>query len=319
MGLSQQFVLRDGQPEINLFRSDYKQLDNTRSYYKLHTKRKTWRDAKAKCVLEGAKMFYPENIIEVDAVLKHINETGPNIDSVYIGISSLLTKGVFLGVDGVPIRNVYSQWMVGEPNDAAAEDDCIVMNKLGLYKDDKCNRRLPYLCKKTKHSFTKWNYECNVPFLDYKYSKELNKCYKFHTQPKSWRFAADICESEQAYLAIPNSQQEADYLSKITNEDPKNYGGRYLSGVVHLGYRYNETLHDWITLKGDTLKQAGYSKWYVYQPDGGERELCGSMQYNGQLNDVTCETMDCYFICERDNDNFNLISEIFAIDRTEKN
>ncbi|XP_013146066.1 PREDICTED: C-type mannose receptor 2-like [Papilio polytes] len=306
------YVLIFGQPELHYFRSDYKHVDGTRSYYKIHAKEKTWKDAKVRCALEGAKLFYPENYVEVNAIIRHINETNPNIDSIFVGISSPLTKGVFIGVDGVPIRNVYNQWMLGEPNDNNAEDDCIVMNKRGLYKDDKCNRRLPYLCKKTMHTFTKWNYECNIPFLDYKYSRELNKCYKFHTLPKTWKFAAQICEAEQAYLAIPNSQQEADYLSKITNESPKNYGGQHLNGVVHLGFRYNETLDDWITLKDETLEQAGYSNWDDYKPDGGDKEPCGSMFYNGRLNDVTCGALDSYFICERDNDNLNVFGEVFA-------
>ncbi|KPI91590.1 Hemolymph lipopolysaccharide-binding protein [Papilio xuthus] len=192
--------------------------------------------------------------------------------------------------------------MAGEPNDATAEDDCVVMNKLGIYQDSKCNTWLPYICKKTMQSFREWNAECKSPFLDYKFNKELNKCYKFHTQPKSWRDAEKICEAEQAYLAIPNSQQEADHLSKITNDNPKNYEGYYLSGAVHLGYRFDETIEDWVTLKGETLEQAGYSVWNYYQPDGGEKEYCGGMFYNGEFNDISCETQDCYFICERDID-----------------
>ncbi|XP_013146445.1 PREDICTED: macrophage mannose receptor 1-like [Papilio polytes] len=299
------YVLTSGQPKLHFFRSDYKYLDATRSFYKIH-KAKTWRDAKVKCDLEGAKLFYPKNINERDVVISYINKINRNIDSIYIGINAV-TKGVFQSVDGVPIKDVYNQWMSGEPNDITAEDDCIVMNKIGLYKDDKCNRRLPYLCKKTMESFTQWNNECNVPFLEYKFNKELNKCYKFHTLPKSWVDAAQTCEAEQAYLAIPNSQEEASYLSKITNENPKNYSGSYLSGAVHLGYRFDETLDDWITVKGDTLEQAGYFVWNYYKPDGGEQEHCGGMFYNGQLNDISCEAQHCYFICERDNDNLNAI------------
>lgn len=89
-----------GQPELHYFRSDYKHVDGTRSYYKIHAKEKTWKDAKVRCALEGAKLFYPENYVEVNAIIRHINETNPNIDSIFVGISSPLTKGVFIGVDG---------------------------------------------------------------------------------------------------------------------------------------------------------------------------------------------------------------------------
>lgn len=43
----------------------------------------------------------------------------------------------------------------------------------------------------------------------------------------------------------------------------------------------------------------GYKTWGSNQPDGGDKENCGSMFYNGKLNDISCNKK-CFFICERE-------------------
>lgn len=48
---------------------------------------------------------------------------------------------------------------------------------------------------------------------------------------------------------------------------------------------------------GESLEKAGYAVWDNYYEDGkGER--CGAMLYNGRLNDVSCEDLKCFFVCE---------------------
>lgn len=65
---------------------------------------------------------------------------------------------------------------------------------------------------------------------------------------------------------------------------------------------------------GETLEQAGYASWGNNQPDGGENERCGSMFYNGQLNDVSCTTVRCFFICERENKLLGFLNDKFGKD-----
>lgn len=48
---------------------------------------------------------------------------------------------------------------------------------------------------------------------------------------------------------------------------------------------------------GESLEKAGYAVWdNYYEDDKGER--CGAMLYNGRLNDVSCEDLKCFFVCE---------------------
>ncbi|KPI91593.1 Hemolymph lipopolysaccharide-binding protein [Papilio xuthus] len=303
----------DGQPQIKHFRDDYKYLEGTSSFYKIHTIQKTWEQAKKRCALEGATLFYPEDQNEVDVVLAHLKETQPMYAWIFVGISSKLAKGVFTTVDGVAIRHIYNRWGHGEPNDANGEEDCVILRKEGTYNDEKCSNKFPFICKKTLQSL-KWNEECNTPYLDYKYNVDLGRCYKFHLHPLTWREAVEACDAEQAYLAIINSQQEASHLVNITASAPKDkVQGWYLRGAVHLGFNYDTTEEDWRTTTGETLEQAGYAMWGNYQPDGGESERCGSMFYNGHLNDIGCEGHRCFFICEKENELLSLFDDRFGI------
>lgn len=58
------------------------------------------------------------------------------------------------------------------------------------------------------------------------------------------------------------------------------------------------------TFSGTTLADSGYINWGYGQPDGAARgvdERCGSMFYNGHLNDIRCDRK-CFFICEHEVD-----------------
>lgn len=57
------------------------------------------------------------------------------------------------------------------------------------------------------------------------------------------------------------------------------------------------------------LEDSGYSKWGGGQPDGKGQEKCGSMFYNGHLNDISCDRL-LFFICEHE---INLLSNDFIL------
>ncbi|XP_014370527.2 C-type mannose receptor 2 isoform X3 [Papilio machaon] len=293
----------DGQKQEKHFRDDYTYLEETNSFYKIHMMPRSWENAKKRCLLEGATLFFPELSIEADVVLDHLKKTLSLSASIHVGISSLLTKGVFITVSGDALRDVYNAWAPGEPNNYKDEEDCVVMRSDGKLMDAKCANKLPFICKKTKIEMDrKWNEECNSPYLDYEYNEDLGRCYKFHLYPRSWKDAVETCDAEQAYLAIINSQLEAEHLVNITANAPKDkIKGKYKRGIVHLGFIYDKTIGDWKTIMGETLEQAGYAEWGNNQPDGGVNMNCGSMFYNGQLNDVSCEVYRFFFICEREN------------------
>lgn len=55
----------------------------------------------------------------------------------------------------------------------------------------------------------------------------------------------------------------------------------------------------YITIHGQTLAKAGFTRWAGGQPDNaGGNENCGSLHKSGGLNDINCAT-PFGFICEQ--------------------
>ncbi|XP_026329389.1 macrophage mannose receptor 1-like [Hyposmocoma kahamanoa] len=293
------------------YRKDYTYLISIDNFYKVHTIHRTWAEAKKRCELEGAKLFYPQNANEAEEVVKFLKETQP-FSWVLVGISNTISKEVFETIDGNPIEDVYNRWAPGEPNDADGMEGCVTLNKEGKLHDDRCDKKYPFICKKALADL-EWNKDCDMPDKDYIFNQKLGKCYKFHLTPKNWTDAITTCSAEQSYLAIIESQVEADHLVQMTADAPKHkVHGDYLAGTVHLGF-HKKYSDEWKTIKGVPLYNSGYAKWGGGQPDNrGGTEVCGSMFYDGGLNDMSCYVR-CFFICEHDigifagtsNDRFN--------------
>ncbi|CAH2073666.1 unnamed protein product, partial [Iphiclides podalirius] len=244
--------------QTNFFRYDYKYLEDMRSFYKVHTVNKTWQEAKL----------------------------------------DLMAKEVYTTVNGDSIKDVYGNWAPGEPNNSNGNEDCLVLNLDGTLNDDQCNKRYPFICKKTLASL-KWNTLCNVPDLDYRYDDELGRCYKFHATAQSWTEAALVCDIEQSYLAVLNSDVEAKHLAKITGDSvDTNRVTSNLCNSVALGFS-NKDNEGWKTILGTKLIESEYEKWDENQPEEGT-EQCGFMSYNGLLKGLSCENK-CPFICEHEN------------------
>ncbi|CAH0604796.1 unnamed protein product [Chrysodeixis includens] len=277
-----------GQRDRKFFRKDYTFLEATNTFYKIHTIQRSWAEAKKICKLEGASFYYAESDEEAKVVLDHWHQTQP-LPRVWIGVSDLVAKGVFETYDGIPISEVYHNWAPGEPNDNGGFEDCVIMRRDGTLNDVKCEKH-SFICKK-KLQFLEWNTKCNMPNPDYKFIKDVGKCYKFHNTAMTWTEAYAACSAEQAYLAIINNQVEADYLELLAN-----IPGNEETEAVHLGF-HNRDGEGWQTVRGTTLEESGYVRWGANQPDGGDRQQCGSMFYNGRLNDISCDAK-CNFICE---------------------
>lgn len=284
-----------GQAQKKFFRKDYTFLEETQSFYKFFSIAKTYQEAVTTCGRQGATLFYAEDKRELDAVAKFW--TQPR-DHIFIGISSLISKGVFASVDGRPLMDVHNDWLPGEPNDVNGEESCIVMNKKGQMNDISCNRKFPFICKKTLASL-EWNAHCQTPYKRYIVNEDLGRCYKFFLTPMNWTEAFAVCNAEESYLAIINSDEEANFLKKMTKDNPKyTVKGNYLAGVVMLGF-HNRDRQGWLTIKGATLEDSGYTQWGYAQPDVDDKYLCGAMFYNGELTYGDCSQRS-FFICEKE-------------------
>ena len=65
----------------------------------------------------------------------------------------------------------------------------------------------------------------------YKYSIQMDKCYKLHLNPKVWSDARTICKAEGGNLAIINNKTEEDFLvAMFTKPQDK------VNHVIHKDY-----------------------------------------------------------------------------------
>ncbi|XP_072943530.1 lymphocyte antigen 75-like [Epargyreus clarus] len=287
-----------GQLSRKFFRKDYTFIDDINNFYKINPISKTWADAKVKCVMEGATLFYPEDEEEAMAVIAFWNATMPKVQNIWVGVAAWNVREIYETIDGRPVSEVYDNWAFNEPNNADSEEGCVVLQKDGTLSDENCSSNYGYVCKKTLATL-QWNNECNLPVAGYKYNKQMDRCYKFHLTPANWTEAYTICHAEQSYLAIINSQLEDEVLINITAAAPKdNIEGSYLRGAVHLGFHDKNGI--WETIKGVPLHDSGFGHgWGYTQPDGKGDEKCGSMFYTGELNDIGC-WQRMFFICEHE-------------------
>lgn len=98
----------------------------------------------------------------------------------------------------------------------------------------------------------------------YKYNVDLERCYKFHLNPLTWRDAVEACDAEEATLATLNSKLEADHLVNITADAPKDkVQGSYLSGAVHLGFYYDQTQKSWRTFTGMFFQNRCFKYYFI--------------------------------------------------------
>ncbi|KAJ0180627.1 hypothetical protein K1T71_004031 [Dendrolimus kikuchii] len=285
------------QRNLKFFRNDYHYINDLKSFYKIHTIAKTWEDAKKTCKLEGAFLFYPVTEVEANAVMDYWNATQA-FSWIFIGISSRFAKESFITIEGKPIIDVYHKWALGQPNDAGGVQDCVVFHKGdGCLNDENCNKKLPFICKKTLVSL-EWNDRCNIADPGYVYT--LSKCYKIHRTLMTWSEAYAVCYKEQSYLAIVNNQAEADYFAALMDEVSIDNRLQYNSTrVIYLGFQ-NINGEEWTTIRDTPLTDAGYNRW-------GDRLLnedtgCGSMSRDGTLNGIKCNEKHV-FICERESIN----------------
>lgn len=85
--------------------------------------------------------------------------------------------------------------------------------------------------------------------LDYNFNSTLGTCYKFHLNSARWIDASSLCHIEESYLAIIDTQAEADFfveMARITEKE------EIISGSIHLGFRKERGF--WNTVKSKVQK-----------------------------------------------------------------
>lgn len=113
-----------------------------------------------------------------------------------------------------------------------------------------------------------------------------------------WNDARRTCEEEGGHLAIVNSIAEEKVIIDLLEHAEKFNVQTGHPDLFFVGFHDLFKEGEFVTVHGQSLAKAGYTRWLPGQPDDTSgNENCGSFRKGGGINDLTCT--DKYgFICE---------------------
>ncbi|CAB3222953.1 unnamed protein product [Arctia plantaginis] len=205
---------------------------------------------------------------------------------------------VCFGYLGISLSEIPHDWAPFEPDNRNNAENCIALHSDGKFSDVQCDEPRPYICHR-QHSHADVNV-CGTPDPEYRFESVTNKCYKFHTIPRTFARAHFTCSAEGGHLAIINSEEESKVIAQVYAKYPSSKMlGNFYKDVAFIGFLTWEKSMDWVTIHGQSLQEAGFTTFSKLQPDNaGNSEYCGSVFRSGLLNDAGCDTHYA-FICEK--------------------
>lgn len=83
---------------------------------------------------------------------------------------------------------------------------------------------------------------------------KTGSCYKLHSKILPWSEAFKTCAAEGGYLAVINSDEEAELVKNIlAKQSSKNFKAKYCN-EFYIGYHDWGQLHNYMTIHGNTLR-----------------------------------------------------------------
>ncbi|CAH2106821.1 unnamed protein product [Euphydryas editha] len=276
------------------FRFDYKYYPNIDGWLKLHLIPANWREAWMNCDVEGSILASPTDNNMIEAMNNHWKSENTTQCAFYTGVHATFSKGRFFSIEGESLEKMPVRWAAGEPDNANNNEECIVWTD-GKVADMNCSDLFPYMCYKRRTKDMKLT-PCGTVDKEYELSPLTGNCYKFHRYGRTWSRAHMTCAAEGGYLAIINSEDEAQHLKKLYEENHSKMfpGGRL---VIFIGMKNWDGNGDWRTIHGLKIEEAGYAKWDQGQPDRPSHH-CGAMFRNSNLDNFDCDSI-ASFICEK--------------------
>ncbi|XP_052759365.1 macrophage mannose receptor 1-like [Galleria mellonella] len=288
--------------ESRKFRFDYTYREDIDGWIKLHRTPVTWNEARLRCHAEGAVLASPfteafRRMMMTLATLNNNTQFG-----TFTGVHATLHKGVYTSIEGVPLSRMPIRWAMDEPDNYENNEDCLLFMPDGTMADVNCNKTFPFMCykKKTANLVTT---ACGFSDANYYLEPQTGSCYKFHHICQTWHRAYMTCESEGGHLAIINSKTEAQVLKELYAKNLIISPPCDNKDMAMLGFLDWNREKYWTTIHSETLEDAGYASWSLFQPDyvtlTPRPQSCGAMFRSGLLGNVQCEVALYPFICEK--------------------
>ncbi|XP_077294996.1 macrophage mannose receptor 1-like isoform X2 [Arctopsyche grandis] len=304
------FVLRFG--DAAYISGNYNAFSNVNVLYKLHKTPMIWLDAVKKCNSECATLAMPKNQAEADVLKSMFHEFKcptaalGKMDRLLLGFHNYFSEGQFVTlVESEFIEKFNHTWSYGKPS-GNTKSNCGSMQHDAKISDFSCSAKAHFVCQKTNlHIENKISSQHNNhQYVDSAYVLEpfSKKSFKIHLTPMVWNQARIVCMSEGSQLAMIESKEEQDFLTKILNEPQNRVTNVAHPGYALLGFHALFKRGDFFTLKGQPVSTLNYFKWNPGEPNHGQPdEDCGSMRPSGLMDDFPCSYPSPFF-CEREPD-----------------
>ncbi|KAF9411394.1 hypothetical protein HW555_009795 [Spodoptera exigua] len=221
---------------------------------------------------------------------------------VFTGFHATYSRGNFYSTEGVPLSKMHIAWAENEPNNVGNNENCITLNVNGELADRSCDEPRPYICFRSADMKTEVN-KCGTIDPEYELDEATDTCYKFHSVARTFSGAHFACSAEGGHLAIIKSDVEAAVLKKVFAKYPvAKILGSFKKDIAFVGFHGWADTSDWRTIHGQTLQEAGYSKFASGEPSNSTTgEFCGGICRSALLNDLACEK-PIAFICQKKRD-----------------
>ncbi|XP_049773498.1 hemolymph lipopolysaccharide-binding protein-like [Schistocerca cancellata] len=134
--------------------ADYKFFPNV-GYYKLHTAKTNWENARRTCAKEGAHLAIVNSKAEENAIREVMRAHSTEKFDAFIGFHDMFKEGEYLTVLGHPlISSGHVNWREGEPNNVELQnspegEDCGTIYNDGTLNDVRCNAERLFVCEQS--------------------------------------------------------------------------------------------------------------------------------------------------------------------------
>ncbi|XP_069673044.1 uncharacterized protein [Periplaneta americana] len=124
---------------------------------------------------------------------------------------------------------------------------------------------------------------------------------KLVTWPERWSNASRVCESEQAKLAVPDSEEKVRVFLQIFKNYPDLLEQSILQNQVYVGVYASEPDRVFRTVHGTPFR-TDFPIWFPDEPDNADPgEDCVTFHSEGKIRDVPC-FYNLPFMCQKEPD-----------------
>ncbi|XP_053322522.1 macrophage mannose receptor 1 [Spea bombifrons] len=254
--------------------------------YAVKKETKMWKTALSSCRKEEGDLASVHHVEELSFIISQFDfgkET-----RVWIGLNNLKIQLYYEWSDGTPVT--YTTWRRGEPSHLDnREEDCVALDpKEGLWSDELCEKKFPYICKRKPLSLD----PDHVITVDEGCKKGWKRhgfyCYLISETAASFSDANDTCHQNSAFLMTVEDRYEQAYLTSLLGLRPEKY---FWTGLSDMEQRGN-----FIWSNGEKVM---FTHWDAMMP--GRKQGCVVMRtgIKGGLWDIINCSEKAKYVCKQ--------------------